>query len=148
MLLTKNPTTDHDQLCRLDVLGIEDQPSKDQKFVYKEYKDQLQTHPERFYETSLIWKASHQTLDKNNNGSLIRLKSSLGKLKKYPEKFEQYDDIIKDQLAEGTIERVRSQPHGKEYYIPHKFIIEKTQKVRKCELGMMLQLNQTVPAFH
>ena len=88
MLLTKNPTTDHDQLCRLDVLGIEDQPSKDQKFVYKEYKDQLQTHPERFYETSLIWKASHQTLDKNNNGSLIRLKSSLGKLKKYPEKFE------------------------------------------------------------
>ena len=35
MLLTINSTCDHDQLCRLDVLGIEDQPSGDQEFVYK-----------------------------------------------------------------------------------------------------------------
>ena len=54
MLLTTNSTCDHDQLYRLDVLGIEDQPSGDQEFVYKEYKDQPQRHPEGFYETSLI----------------------------------------------------------------------------------------------
>ena len=35
MLLTRNSTCDHDQLCRLDVLGIKDQPSGDQEFVYK-----------------------------------------------------------------------------------------------------------------
>ena len=45
MLLTKNSTYDHDQLCRLGVLGIEDQPYRDQEFVYKKSKDQLQRHP-------------------------------------------------------------------------------------------------------
>ena len=35
MLLTRNSTCDHEQLCRLDVLGIKDQPSGDQEFVYK-----------------------------------------------------------------------------------------------------------------
>ena len=30
MLLTRNLTCDHDQLCWLDVLGIDDQPSSDQ----------------------------------------------------------------------------------------------------------------------
>ena len=78
LLLTRNSTCDHDQLCRLDVLGIEDQPSGDQKFVYKEFKDQLQRHPESFYETSLVWKVGHPTLDNNKAGSLLRLKSLLG----------------------------------------------------------------------
>ena len=30
MLLTRNSTCDHDQLCWLDVLGIDDQPPSDQ----------------------------------------------------------------------------------------------------------------------
>ena len=75
MLLTRNSTCDHDQLCRLDVLGIEDQPSADQEFVYKEFRDQLQRHSEDFYETSLIWKVGHPNLDNNIAGSLLRLKS-------------------------------------------------------------------------
>ena len=33
LLLTRNSTCDHDQLCRLDVLCIEDQPFDDQEFV-------------------------------------------------------------------------------------------------------------------
>ena len=134
MLLTKNPTTDHDQLCRLDVLGIEDQPSGDQEFVYREFKDQLQRHPEGFYETSLIWKVGHPTLDNNKAGSLLLLKSPLGKLKKDPEKFEKYDNIIKEQLAEGIIERVTSQPNGKEYYIPHKPVIRENAESTKMRI--------------
>ena len=41
MLLTRNSTCDHDQLSRLNALGIEDKPSGGQEFVYKEFKDQL-----------------------------------------------------------------------------------------------------------
>ena len=77
MLRTRNSTCDHDQLCRLDVLGTEDQPSGDQEFIYKEFKDQLQRHPEGFNETSLIWKVGHPTLDNKKAGSLLRLRSLL-----------------------------------------------------------------------
>ena len=70
MLLTRNSTCDHDQLYRLCILDVEDQPSGDQEFVYRELKDQLQRHPEGFYETFLIWKVNHPTLDNNKTGSL------------------------------------------------------------------------------
>ena len=40
ILLTKNSECDHDQLCRLCVLGIEDQPTGDQQFVYQKFQDQ------------------------------------------------------------------------------------------------------------
>ena len=48
MLPIRNLTCDHDQLCRLDVLGMKDQPSGDQEFVYKEFKDQFQRYLEGF----------------------------------------------------------------------------------------------------
>ena len=134
MLLTRNSTCDHDQLCRLDVLGIEDQPFGNREFVYKEFKDQHQRHPVGFYETSLIWKVGHPTLDNNKAGSLLRLKSLLRKLKKDPEKFEKYDNIIKEQLAEGIIERVTSQPDGKEYYVPHKPVIRVNTESTKMRI--------------
>ena len=44
MLLIRNVTCDHDQLCQLDVLGIEDRSSGDQELIFKEFKDQLQRH--------------------------------------------------------------------------------------------------------
>ena len=94
MLLTRNSTCHHDQLCRLDVLVIDDQPSVDQEFIYKQFKDWLQRHPECFYKTPSIWKVGHSTLNINKAGSLLRLKRLLGKLRKDPEIFEQYDNIM------------------------------------------------------
>ena len=42
------------------------------------------------------------------------------KTEKGPQEIWQYGNIIKDQLAEGIIERVTRQPNGKKYCIPHK----------------------------
>ena len=82
----------------------------------------------------MIWKVGHPTLDNNKGGSLLRLKSFLGKLKKDPEKSEQYDNIIKEQLAEGIVERVTSQANGKEYYIPHKAVIRENAGSAKMRI--------------
>ena len=128
MLLARNSTCDYDQLCRLDVLRIEDLPSGDEEFAYREIKDQLQRHPEGFYETSLIWNVGHPTLDNNKAGNLLCLKSLL--VKKDPAKSEHYDNIIKDQLTE-IIERVTSQQSGKDYYIPHKPVIRENAESTK-----------------
>ena len=132
-LQARNSTCDHDQLDLFGVLGIEDQSSGDQELVYKEFQDQFQRHPEGFYDTSLIWKVAHPTLDNIKAGSPLRLKSFLGKLKKDPEIFEKYDNI-KEQLAEGIIKRVTSQPNGRECYIPHKPAIRKNAESTKMRV--------------
>ena len=79
-------------------------------------------------------KINFREVDNNKAGSQFRLKSVLGKLKKDPKKFEKYDHIIKEQLAEGIIERETSQPNGKEYYIPHKPVIRKSPESTKMRI--------------
>ena len=41
---------------------------------------------------------------------------------------EQYDIIIKKQLAEGIVEPAGEQVFGREFYIPHKPMIKETAK--------------------
>ena len=41
MLLTQTSSADYEELCRLDVLGLEDSPTGDQGVVYEEFKEQL-----------------------------------------------------------------------------------------------------------
>ena len=41
ILLTQSSTTDYEQLCALDVLGLADSPENDQLTVFEEFKEQL-----------------------------------------------------------------------------------------------------------
>ena len=72
MILTWNSMSDHDQLCRLNVLGIEDRPTGDQMYIYQEFQDQL----------------------KQKNGNISRLGNLIRKPRKQPKEFEQYNPII------------------------------------------------------
>ena len=45
MLLTQTNQLDYEQLCRLDVLGLEDALEHDQRVVYSEFKEQLTRNP-------------------------------------------------------------------------------------------------------
>ena len=47
MLLTQTNQLDYEQLCCLDVLGLEDAPEHDQLVVYNEFKEQLTRNPRR-----------------------------------------------------------------------------------------------------
>ena len=60
--LTRSPSTDYEELCSLDVLGLEDKPAGDQQAVYSEFHEKLVRHPEGSYETGLLWKAGHPPL--------------------------------------------------------------------------------------
>ena len=55
--LTRSSLTDYEQLCSLDVLGLEDKPAGDHHAVYSEFQEQLMWHPEGWYETGLLWNA-------------------------------------------------------------------------------------------
>ena len=75
MFMTQTSAVDHKALCRLDVLGLLDQPVGDQDLVYEEFKEQLVRRPEGWYETGLLWKGNHPPLPDNHHGSLRRLQN-------------------------------------------------------------------------
>ena len=45
MLLTQTSYTDYDELCRLDVLRLEDKAEHDQEAAHAEFREQLVRHP-------------------------------------------------------------------------------------------------------
>ena len=51
MFLTQTATADYEELCKLDVLGIQD--NGHQTDVYDEFKEQLHRNVEGWYETGL-----------------------------------------------------------------------------------------------
>ena len=53
MFLTQASSCDYKNLCRLDVLGLEDMNVADQGIAYKEFKEQLKRIPGGWYEVGL-----------------------------------------------------------------------------------------------
>ena len=133
MLLTQTTQSDYENLCRLDVLGLADTMENDQNVVYDDFKEQLTRDPAGWYETNLPWKANHPHLPTNETGSKRRLTSLVRKLSREGN-YEQYDDIIKDQLNEGVIERAPDEPSGKEYYLPHKGVVKQSAETTKLRV--------------
>ena len=63
MYLTRSSLQDYEELCSLDVLGLEDKPAGDQQAVYSEFQKQLMRHTEGWYESGLCGKlATHPSL--------------------------------------------------------------------------------------
>ena len=74
ILLIQTVSSDYEQLCTLDVLGLKDSATGDQGIVHEEFKEQLTRNPGGWYETSLPWKGNHPPLPNNKSGSLSRLR--------------------------------------------------------------------------
>ena len=133
MLLTQTLRADFDNLCRLDVLGLEDTVENVQDVVYEEFKDQLTRNSAGWYETNLPWKSGHPNLPTNERGSLRRLDYLVKRLKRN-ERYQDYDDVIKNQLEKGVIEPAPAVASGKEFYIPHKPVVKQTAESTKLRI--------------
>jgi len=59
MFLTQTSVGDYVELCRMDVLRLEDTPIGDQQVVHQEFLEQLKRSPDGWYETALPWKGGH-----------------------------------------------------------------------------------------
>jgi hypothetical protein len=126
MFLTQTSTVDYENLCNLDVLGLKDSPAGYQQSVYEAFKEQLIRRPDGSYETGLPRRGCHPPLPNNELGSLRRLNYLARKLEKQPGMLQKYDDVIKDQLSQGIVEKATEEADGREFYIPHKplFVIQ------------------------
>ena len=133
MMLTQTSQPEYERLCRLDVLGLADSPEGDQDEVYSEFKEQLKQSPQRWCETGLPWKGNHPVLPNNEGGSIRRLAHLLRKLERSG-LMGKYDEVIKDQIAAGIVERVSEPAKGTEFYIPHKAVVRETAKTTKLRI--------------
>ena len=133
MLLTQTAHSDFERLCRLDVLGLADTTESDQSVVYEDFKEQLTRDPEGWYETNLPWKANHPSLPTNEAASKRRLTSVVKKLTREGN-YERYDDIIREQLHQGIIERAPIEASSKEHYLPHKGVVKQSAETTKLRI--------------
>ena len=133
MFLTQTSVADYEELCRRNVLGLEDTLIGDQRVVHQEFLEQLKRSPEGWYETALPWKGNHPPLPDNKLGSLKRLATLLHRLKRNG-KLEEYDAIIREQLEEGVVEEAEMPAKGKEFYIPHKAVIRENAATTKMRI--------------
>ena len=122
MMMTQTSQADFENLCRLDVLGLADSSENDQDGVYEDFKENLMRDRAGWYETNLPWKPNHPVLSTNEKGSRRRLNNLVKRLNRNGS-YQQYDDIIKEQLNQGIIEPAPAEVTGKELYIPHKGIV-------------------------
>ena len=133
MLLTQTSYADYEELCRLDVLGLEDVPEHDQYAVHAEFKEQLQRSSAGWYETGLPWRGNHPELPTNKQGSLRRLTSLTKKLQR-DELTAEYDAIIREQQQDGIVEAAPENATGMEFYIPHKAVVKETAQTTKLRI--------------
>lgn len=148
--LTRTSSTNYEQLCNLNVLGLQDRPDGDQQAVYDNFEEQLRHSDEGWYETGLLWKHGHDILNNNKQGSLRRLEILLKKLQKEPNLLDRYDEVIQDQLAKGIVERVFSDPVGREFYIPHKPVVRESAESTKLQIvfDASARLNERSPSLN
>ena len=134
MLLTQTSHVEYEELCRLDVLGLSDTPTNDQRNVYAEFQEQLTRDEEGWYETGLPWRGNHPVLPNNKDGSLRRLASLNRKLKRQ-NLTPAYEEIIEEQRGAGVVEKADG-PYvgGREFYIPHKPVVRATAESTKLRI--------------
>ena len=133
MLLTQISQVDYEDSYRLDVLGLEDKPMKDQSNVYDEFKEQLTRDESGWYETGLPWCGNHPPLPNNKAGSLRPLENLTKRLKRQ-ELLSQYKEMIESQRKEGIIESTDLPIVGNVFYIPHKPVVRPTAELFKLRI--------------
>jgi hypothetical protein len=133
MLLTQTSRVEYEELCRQDVLGLQDKAMNDQSGVYDEFKEQLVRSVEGWYATGLPWRANYPPLPNNKNGSLRRLQSLSRKLESQ-HLTTQYNDIIDEQRETGVVEPADQPAVGTEFYIPHKPVVRPTAESTKVRV--------------
>ena len=125
-----------EQLYSLDVLGVEDRSEKDQMEVLTDFRESVTRQEDGRYEVSIPWIPGARLYGTNEQPSRIRLANVNKKLSKDRSLLKvEYEKIVKDQLANGIVEKAPEKPAGKRtYYMPHKPVIRENATATKIRM--------------
>ena len=128
-------TNECEQLYSLDVLGVEDRSEKDQMEVLTDFRESVTRQEDGRYEVSIPWIPGARLYGTNEQPSRIRLANVNKKLSKDRSLKVEYEKIVKDQLANGIVEKAPEKPAGKRtYYMPHKPVIRENATTTKIKM--------------
>ena len=85
------------------------------------------------YQVCWPWREQNVNLPENEL-SLGRLKSMKKKLDGNPELLLRYDQVIKDQLNKGIVEKVTEDNSNRKHYIPHHAVINTEKSTTKLRV--------------
>lgn len=127
-----------ERLCSLDVLGITGNQENTNEFSHENFKDHIRyssnNNKDGYYETRLPWKQDCAPLPENKQQTRARLNFVTKKLEKM-NKLQDYDDIMQEQIANGILETVPSEPTGETvHYVPHQPVIREAAESTKLRI--------------
>ena len=101
-----------------------------------------------WYETGFIWKPNKDLLTDNKEESIARLKALRRRLVRDSKLFDTYEDIIRQQVEEGIIEKVEpTESHSKVFYMPHKSVIRQDAESIKMRVVYDASARATPPSM-
>ncbi|XP_018324923.1 uncharacterized protein LOC108736833 [Agrilus planipennis] len=116
-------------LWTLDMLGIRDPMThrifkQQKKLMYREFLETVSINSENRYEVQLLWSENHPPLSDNKSVAIKRLQTTTKKLR-IEGRYEAYDAVFKEWLAEGIIERVLDKEMDIwGHYLPHRHVVK------------------------
>ena len=116
----------------LESLGIHEESNP----VLNYFSKNVQMKDKR-YEVSLPWGEHHDPLPDNLELCRKRLFGLLRRLKQNPEKMQEYDAIIRDQIVKGIVEKVDKLKEGSPelvHYLPHHAVIRQDRETTKLRV--------------
>nr|CAD2206059.1 unnamed protein product [Meloidogyne enterolobii] len=115
---------DMNNFWNLETIGVRDDPrNKDDEVAMKFFEDTVKRSEHGRYIVKWPWKVDKSNLASNFSLSYKRFLSLFEKLKKTPELFEKYDNIIRDDEKRGVIELAERNKDNVEHFLPHHPVI-------------------------
>ena len=120
---------------KLESIGISDSPDeRDNDVALKKFSETLKYEQGR-YTVTWPWKEDSPDLPESRALALGRLISFVSRMKNNPELIRKYDEIIEDQLKQGTIEQAGSDSNTLiKHYIPHHAVVNPTKATTKVRV--------------
>ena len=119
----------------IESIGVTDKPNiKGDDIAMETFRNTLRFENKR-YQVTWPWKSENQDLLQNRQFAIGRLNSCLFKLRNKQELLTNYDNVIKDQLVKGVVEKVDTDSQdGIKHYLPHHAVINPSKPTTKLRV--------------
>ncbi|GBM17523.1 hypothetical protein AVEN_198026-1 [Araneus ventricosus] len=121
-------------LWDLDFMGLSENSaiSNEEKETIECFERGIRLEGDR-YSVGLLWKSEMGQLENNFEVTLRRFKNLRNRLNRNPEIFEQYKNVIEEQIKEGIVEECSQEITESSYFMPHREII-KPNETTSCRI--------------
>ena len=119
----------------IESIGVYDNPrTTNDEFVMRNFKETV-TFEEGRYQVTWPWKDIPRDLPVNRELAMVRLRSTVSRMRSKPDLMKRYDAIIQDQLNKEFIEKGNSTfADGTTHYLPHHAVINPLKPTTKLRI--------------